>query len=167
MEEMEIGMGTGMGAVPGPVPLAVAVRTVLFGVGQVEAEVVQVLQDLLQGQLGQFAAGAAQAEGRGAAPVKCAPCSPPPPCGSTPQTDVGQRETCHWHCPGVSPAPRGLEQGVLRMGSSTGSIIQLRHTQGPSGMVCVRCSHPGIKGINPARGAQHPRWLWGALSTPR
>lgn len=38
-------------------------RTVLLGVGQVEAQVVQVLQDLLQGQLRQLAAGAPQAGG--------------------------------------------------------------------------------------------------------
>jgi hypothetical protein len=37
------------------------VHTVLLGVGQVEPQVVQVLQDLLQSQLGQLAAGASQA----------------------------------------------------------------------------------------------------------
>lgn len=37
------------------------VHTVLFGIGQVETQVVQVLEDLLQSQLGQLAAGAPQA----------------------------------------------------------------------------------------------------------
>lgn len=69
---MEMGSGCSPGARPG----CAAVRTVLFGVGQVEAEVVQVLQDLLQGELGQFAAGAAQAEGKGATPVSMPPTSP-------------------------------------------------------------------------------------------
>ena len=36
-------------------------RTVLLGVGQVETQIVQMLQDLLQSQLGQLAAGTPQA----------------------------------------------------------------------------------------------------------
>ena len=39
-------------------------RTVLLGVGQVETQIVQVLQDLLQGQLGQLAARTPQAAGK-------------------------------------------------------------------------------------------------------
>lgn len=36
--------------------------TVVLGVAQAQPQVVQVLQDLLQGQLGQFTAGAAETE---------------------------------------------------------------------------------------------------------
>ena len=43
-------------------------HTVLLGVGQVKTKVVQMLQDLLQSQLGQLAAGASQAAGKSGEP---------------------------------------------------------------------------------------------------
>lgn len=46
------------------VPVCVCVLTVVLGVAQTQSQVVHVLQDLFQGQLGQFTAGAAQTEDR-------------------------------------------------------------------------------------------------------
>lgn len=62
-------------------------HTVLLGVGQVETQVVQVLQDLLQSQLGQLAAGAPQAARKSRGPDLSSQCGlpectlPPPPPG--------------------------------------------------------------------------------------